>query len=218
MLLTFGDSFTYGEELTDLTSAWPYRMAKVLKTTVINHGSPGASNDEILRRLYEELSSTDPEKIDMVIIGWTSPGRIEFSDMVGTYSIWPGYMSGKFRAKEPWRDEMVSYLSKHHNSEWLCQRFVQNVIAAQSLLQQLGIRYLMCDIGRNEYYKNLHLGTGITEKMCNLVDSTKYAGWLTSGMAEWVGKAARGAGGHFLDEGHKLVTLKLYDFIKKNRI
>ena len=219
MLLTFGDSFTYGEELKELHDAWPYHVSNMTRLSLINHGKPGASNDEILRRLYEEVAGVPVEEIDLVIIAWTSPGRIECADEAGAFSIWPGYNSAKYSKNMPWRGELVAHFSQYHNTEWLCQRYVQNVLSAQMFLKALGIRYVMCDINYNDYYKNLHLCVNTSELLCNaLLDTTKYAGWGKEGMAEWVGKVKRGPGGHFLEEGHRIVGRKICEFIKKNKI
>ena len=49
MLLTVGDSFTYGTELTNQLNAWPYQLAERLGVQCTNLAEPGASNDFILR-------------------------------------------------------------------------------------------------------------------------------------------------------------------------
>ena len=75
-----GCSFTYGDELTDPYSAWPYRLADRLGWEVHNMGQSGCSNTSIVRRCMEELCANH---YDLVVIGWTSPGRIEWQDDIG---------------------------------------------------------------------------------------------------------------------------------------
>jgi hypothetical protein len=79
-LLTVGDSFTYGDELADLYQAWPYKLADSIDYEVHNMGLSGSSNNSILRRTLEELSANH---YDLLVIGWTSPGRIEWKDQIG---------------------------------------------------------------------------------------------------------------------------------------
>ncbi len=79
-LLTIGDSFTHGDELSDVYQAWPYRLSDKLGYEVHNLGQSGCSNASILRRTLEELATNH---YDLVIIGWTYPGRIEWKDDIG---------------------------------------------------------------------------------------------------------------------------------------
>ena len=76
-LYTVGDSFTYGQELSNPSEqSWPHVLGKMLGYTVDNHARPGASNDYIVRQTVEYLEQNQP---DLVIIGWTIEDRIEIS-------------------------------------------------------------------------------------------------------------------------------------------
>ena len=88
-LLTVGDSFTYGEELADKTSAWPQILANKLNYSLTNLGQPSASNDKILRKTIDHLVR-EPD-VDLVVIGWSNIGRREHADEFGYYDVWPGY-------------------------------------------------------------------------------------------------------------------------------
>jgi len=71
-LVTFGCSNTYGQGLEDpSTQAWPGVLANMMSVPVINLGSPGASNLEILTTILNFKFNQD----DCVIIGWTYPVR-----------------------------------------------------------------------------------------------------------------------------------------------
>ena len=209
-LVTFGDSFTYGEELEDRSSAWPQQLANKLNYQLLNYGEPGTCNDSMLRKLIEFLSDPlESADVGLVIIAWSNPGRKEYADESGVFTIWPGATSIKFKKSQPWREQLVDYNNEYHNSRWLCENYLINVIAAQGILKERNIPYLMLDIMYNQYYKNLHL-TQFTP-MVNLIDTSRYIGWGNSGMAEWVGKVKRGAGGHFLEDGHRIVADKIYN-------
>ena len=209
-LVTFGDSFTYGEELEDRSSAWPQQLANKLNYQLLNYGEPGTCNDSMLRKLIEFLSDPlESADVGLVIIAWSNPGRKEYADESGVFTIWPGATAIKFKKSQPWREQLVDYNNEYHNSRWLCENYLINVIAAQGILKERNIPYLMLDIMYNQYYKNLHL-TQFTP-MVNLIDTSRYIGWGNSGMAEWVGKVKRGAGGHFLEDGHRIVADKIYN-------
>ena len=211
-LITFGDSFTYGEELDDRSSAWPQQLANKLEYSLINYGEPGTSNDSMVRKLIEFLSDPiESENVGLVVIAWSNVGRKEYADEIGTFDIWPGVNGMKYAKNQPWRQELIDYTDKYHSTEWLCQSYINNIILAQSLLESKNIPYLMLDIVANEYYKNLHLVkfTPLTK----LVNKETYIGFGKSGMAEWVGKKVkRGPGGHFLDDGHRIVAEKIYNY------
>mgnify|MGYP003641749916 CR=1 FL=1 len=70
MILTIGDSFTYGSELEDRKQAWPYLLGE----EVVNLAVPGASNDYIFRTTIDYLQTN---VVDQVIVVWTTPDRYE---------------------------------------------------------------------------------------------------------------------------------------------
>ena len=210
-LITFGDSFTYGEELEDRSSAWPQQLANKLNYQLLNLGEPGTCNDSMLRKLIEFLSDPlESEDIGLVVIAWSNPGRKEYADESGIFTLWPGANAIKFKKSQPWREQLVDYTNEYHNSRWLCENYLINVIAAQGILKERNIPYLMLDIAYNQYYKNLHLVQ--FTPIVKLIDTSRYIGWGNSGMAEWVGKVKRGSGGHFLEEGHRIVADKVYNY------
>ncbi len=130
-MLTVGDSFTYGDELTDHYQAWPYRLADLAGYEVHNMGLSGSSNASILRRTLEQISVS---QYDLVIIGWTSPGRIEWKDDIGAaYNLWPGYpVDTKFFEEHPWRVDFLKFISEYHNSAYLYQQNLKQIIGLQS--------------------------------------------------------------------------------------
>jgi len=74
MLVTVGDSFTYGTELVDTSLAWPYQLGSRLDMPVINLAQPGASNDFIVRTTVNAIDEYDPT---LVIVAFTTPNRFE---------------------------------------------------------------------------------------------------------------------------------------------
>lgn len=209
-LLTVGDSFTFGEELDNQYDAWPYRLAEQINYDVVNLGEPGSSNTGIIRRTITELTA---ERYDLVVIGWTSAGRIEWKDATGVeYNLWPGYSGRTFIKDHPWRLDLLEYINQYHDPAYLYQQYLLNVIMMQGYLQSQGIDYVMLNIVNNEYYRNTHIET--FGHLANAVDKEKFMGWNEYGMAELTNGCKRGPGGHFLAEGHMKVADQLNSYTR----
>ena len=202
-LLTVGDSFTYGDELTDRYQAWPYRLADKLGYEVYNMGQSGCSNTSILRRALEELAINH---YDLVIIGWTSPGRIEWKDDIGiAYDIWPGYPhTTKFFKDHPWRVDFLNFISQHHNSDYLYQQYLIQTILLQSFCQVNSIDYRMLDVQWHNYYRKV--GSEMHDKLEEKIDTTKFIGWQKFGMRELVADLPNGPQNHPLEQGHERIA------------
>lgn len=209
-LLTVGDSFTYGEELSDRTSAWPQQLANRLGYELINLGQPSASNDKILRTALDHLVADTP---DLVVIGWSNIGRSEHADEFGYYDVWPGYQGNLFvRDGCTWRNELVDYVSRYHNAEAIHRKFIQQVLLLQSYLKLHGVKYVMLNIMQNEYYKKKNFSG--QQQFFGQVDAEHFLGFNQSGMMEWTYGKPQGPNGHFLEEGHQIVANKIYEHIR----
>ena len=210
-LLTVGDSFTYGEELEDRYTAWPYRLGHVLGAEVTNLGQPASSNDSIVRRTVDHL--INEHDIDLVVIGWSNIGRSEHADEFGYYDVWPGYPGNLF-AKDGsnWRNELVDYVSRYHSAEAIHRKFIQQVILLQGYLQSRNIKYIMLNIVQNEYYKKKWFDG--QANYFSQVNTEQFIGFNESGMLEWTYGCKQGPGGHFLEQGHQIVADRIYEHIK----
>lgn len=206
-LLAVGDSFTYGDELKDRYQAWPYKLADLLDYEVHNMGLSGCSNASIVRRTLEELAVS---KYDLVVIGWTSPGRIEWKDDIGiAYNIWPGYSTnGQFFKDHPWREDLLNYINKHHKPEYLYQQYLMQVVMLQSYFKANNIEYRMMDIRHKDYYRAV--GKEMHDKLAQQINTDKFIGWSEYGMDELTTDLPKGKGGHPLDKGHERIANEIY--------
>jgi hypothetical protein len=210
-LLTLGDSFTYGEELEDRSNAWPSLVANQIGYKLVNLGVPANSNTGICRQLVEYFA-TSGEIPNLVIIGWSSPGRMEYSDAFGNFSLWPGFNDEGFRLHHPWRLKLSDYLNEYHNDEYLYVKYLQDIIFVQNFLKSQNVKCLMLTTFANNYYK---------KKYCNayhnyekLIDVDNFIGWPNYGMSEWTIFCQKGPGGHFLEQGHQRVAKKINEHIR----
>lgn len=193
-----GDSFTYGEELADLNQAWPYQIGNHINAAVVNLGQPGTGNRRMVRTVIDHVSKY-PET-DLVLIGWTSPGRTEFADREGVFDIWPGYSGRMFARDQPWRLELLEYLNKYHDPAYMFEQYLVDVILLQSFLQSRQIKYLMCDVSANEYYHRIMYAE--LPDLRAQIDQKYFVGWSERGMTEWTHNCKKGPNGHFLEQGH----------------
>jgi lysophospholipase L1-like esterase len=210
-LLTVGDSFTFGDELKDRYQAWPYRLADSLEYEVHNMGQSGAGNASILRRTLEELAVNH---YDLVVIGWTSPGRIEWKDDIGiAYDVWPGYPHIAMSFQDhPWRVELLNYISQHHNSAYLYQQYLIQTISLQSYFQANDINYRMIDVRHNDYYRKV--GAEMHDRLAEQIHAEMFVGWGKFGMIELTKGCAQGPGGHPLAKGHERIADELAKHIR----
>lgn len=209
-ILAVGDSFTYGEELSDRSLAWPAVLAQKLNATVVNLGLPAASNDKIVRNVVENTLTELP---DLVVIGWSSPGRLEFADEFGYYDVWPGYSGNLFmRDGMHWRKELVEYLNRYHCDEFMHRRFLGQILLVQRYLQSQGIEFIMMNVVNNEHYLNTPFDGRI--KYINQIDIAKFIDFGSGGMLEWTYGCNLGPGGHFLEQGHEIVANKVYEHFR----
>ena len=212
-IFTVGDSFTYGEELDNREKdCWSQLLAnKPGAQYLINLAKPGSGNRRMVRNVIEHVLGGAP--VDLVIIGWSSPGRMEFADASGIYDLWPGYGGALFRNDDQeWRLELLDYINKHHDPSYLYTQYLIDIVMLQSFLKERNIKYLMLSTVMNEYYHNIFYTR--TKPLSTTIDEKYYIGWPTQGMAEWTNGCKRGPNNHFLEEGHQIVATKIYEHIR----
>ena len=204
-LLTVGDSFTYGEELENRSLAWPYLIANKSGWIVTNLAKPGKSKDFILRQVVENIHD-----YDIVIIAWSHFARFEYSDEWGVYDIWPGSLGNLFDGEVAYRKDIIDYVTKHHDDQYLYTQYLLDIILLQNYLKVNDKKYIMLDAFGNTKPNVRNLNTELAKQ----IDPTYYLGWPNQSMMEWTYGAPQGTGGHFLEEGHKIVAEKIYEYIR----
>jgi lysophospholipase L1-like esterase len=201
-LLAVGDSFTYGEELSDLNNAWPYLLGNKLGHTADNLAKPGSGNTRMVRHAVEQINN-----YDLIIIAWSHFARTELADENGFYDLWPGCSALPHKEFSPWRSDAINYYSKHHNDQYLYNQYLINIVLTQQYLKFNNKKYIMLNaFGNNNYRKN--------NTVVDQIDSTYYIGWPNETMMEWTYGTPQGPGGHFLEQGHQRVADKIYEHIR----
>jgi len=210
-LVTVGDSFTYGEELADINTAWPYLLGQKIGYDVLNLAAPGTGNTRMVRQVVEQVSNHRP---DMVLVAWTSAGRIEFADEAGTYDTWPGYTGRAFFKEQPWREQLVRFINEHHNVQYLYRQFLIDCILVQDFLKLHQVPYVMTQVLPDDYYSKSALR--YNTDLLNKLDTKFFVDNNNSGMVQWThfAGAPNGPNGHFLEQGHEIVADRIHEHIR----
>lgn len=201
ILYTLGDSFTYGEELPDpATQSWPALLAKQLGYDLVNRGRPGCGNSYIVKTAIKEIPILKP---DLVIVAWTSCGRMEFADNNSVYDIWPG-CNRRFEQPYPYRDTLIKYITAYNNEIHQYRNWLRSMILLQDFLKLRNINYKFVSAfdshALNEKYMN-H-----SREYVSLIDTTNFIGWPSDGMVEWAYGCDVGPRDHPLEEGHLKIS------------
>lgn len=205
-LLTIGDSFTYGDELTDIKRAWPYILQTNLSCELTNLGKSSTGNTSMIRNVIENAAD-----YDLIIVAWSHFARIEFADECGIYDTWPGHRGVMFTGQLAFRTDVLDYITRHHNDEYLYKQYLLNIILLQTYASKHNKKLLMLNttIGQLTLHNRISLLPIIGQ-----IDTQYFIGWPDSTMMEWTYGTPKGSNGHFLEEGHAIVADKIYEHIR----
>lgn len=208
LLFTVGDSFTYGEELTHRDKdAWPVLVAKHLGYKLVNQGSPGTSCDYAVKQTVKAVSRMRP---DLVIVAWSSAGRMEFADDGGAFDIWPGSNLEIWNHRhQGHRKELVKYITRYNNTNWEYRRWLRNCVLLQSFLKQENVAYRFVNTFDNLVYGNKYIEDSV--EYTSLLDTKNFIGWPDKGFIDWIEGSPKGPNGHPLELGHKRIAEKIID-------
>ena len=207
MIYCIGDSFTYGEELTDREQAWPAVLGKKLNQPVINWGKPATGNYRIVKRAMDAVFAG----ASMIVIGWSDPARQEFADDLGITDLWAGRDYSRIQTCNDHRRDLIKYMTAYDVPGYYYAKWLRQIILTQTFCRANQIPCMMfsaCnaeDWNRNYMFDHANL--------IDRVDSSTYAGWPLSGSTEWTFGTPHGPGGHPLEQGHEIIAEKIYEHI-----
>ena len=207
MIYCIGDSFTYGEELTNREQAWPAVLGKKLNQPVTNWGKPATGNYRIVKRAMDAVFAG----ASMIVIGWSDPARQEFADDVGITDLWAGRDFRRMQTCNDHRINLIKYMTAYDVPRYYYAKWLRQIILTQTFCRANQIPCMMfsaCnaeDWNRNYMFDHANL--------IDRVDSSTYAGWPLSGSTEWTFGTPHGPGGHPLEQGHEIIAEKIYEHI-----
>jgi len=206
MILTIGDSYTYGDELNDTNNAWPYVLAKKLGTTVNNLGKSGSSNDRIFRLAITETLTTP---YDIVICAWTELSRLDLVVNGAEFQVTSA--SHWHHSRYPWIKE---YYANHYDEGHAAKTWLTKILALQGYFKFKNQRYLFTSMNgrwdQEAYYKQFKL-----YDLYKSIDQLYYVDWISgNGMTVWQGDCPKGPKGHPLELGHQRIAEKINEHIR----
>ena len=170
-ILFSGDSFTYGDELSNREKDRFSRLVSDhFHAEEINLGTNGSSNDKIVRNVFEHLSLWD---VDAVVIQFSEIKRFDvyqhndpailIKNAVdplyneGWVSIAPANIGGEFGEVDHFRKSRAIPYYKHiQDNVTDQQRYFQQILLLQLYLKQKNIPYVMLHL-EDFYYKSHHV-------------------------------------------------------------
>lgn len=224
-ILAIGDSFTFGAELNDCPGpeelsincrqywnperthmleakpsqfAWPALLSQRLNTDLVNLGLIGGSNDRIFRLAVTESSK---KHYDLVICAWTSVNRLDISyqgeecPVTANVPVWP------------W---VKSYYADHYDQNRVTEKWLSQLLTLQSYFKIHNQKYIFVNAVKNIIFSDY-------DYLKKQIDFTHYIDYEHS-FQDWCNDLPRGPGGHFLEQGHQLVSDRLFEFVKNNNL
>lgn len=203
MILTLGDSFTYGSELADREQAWPYLTGRMLEQPVENLGEPGSCNASMVRKL---LAHTSQRRYSLVVVAWTDPNRFEvWSELAKR----PITIMPESQAGLPWTSDYYRY---SYDPQWAWQRWIDQVVLVQEYLTAKNQPYLFISVAGHKASDKCSFP--ITTSIYQRIRTDRFVGWPGHGMIELTRDCPRGPGGHPLEQGHARIANEIAKHIR----
>lgn len=235
MIYTNGCSFTYGDELDDLTKSWPYLLAEHFNTSVVNDAVCSGTNYLTLYKTIKNLKNN----YNYYIIAWTITARYTFYDSITNADVnFNSQVRQSLYDHDPLIIDWGEFLFKHfHNELYAFKLWLQQIIQLQTLFKIQNKKYLMVNTFKNnlnlwlspkkDFIKNIkHLinfdrmnDEQIFDEYeeiqyyIKLIDTNNFYNWGNFTITELAKNYKLAPRGHMLEEGHKQLAKLLYNHI-----
>ena len=154
MIVAFGCSFTFGEELDDLPKwygdmedkrnfmphkevydtpskkSYPSIMGNILNCDVENYGWRGGSNDRIFRKFFDIILLNNTPST--YVVQWTFPHRTEI------YSTKNGYYEGIVPVNVSWHDDSKIFYERYFDENEQKDKLIRYIWTIHSICKELG--------------------------------------------------------------------------------
>lgn len=218
MIYCIGDSFTYGEELPNReVDAYPYLLGRMLDRPVTNLGKPASGNYRMVKRAMDAVLNGNAE---LVVIGWSDPARQEFADVtnpeypnhVRVGDIWAGRNYRNMQSAGDFRMNLIKYMTAYDVPGYYYAKWLRQIILLQTFCRANDVPCVMFSACNSEDYNKKYIDKH--ETLAKHVDASTYIDWPMQGSTNWTFGTPHGSGGHFLEEGHRIVADKIYEHIR----
>lgn len=196
-IVSAGCSFTFGEELVNpQIESWPYVVSQNLGVGCVNLGWPGASNEHIVNCVIDYCSNNDISNTFFTVM-WTHFSRQLFCrsenyKFIRNISItWPAEYD---------RDLKTLLFTKYYNEDFLFKKTLMQIILLQNFFHANNCPYIMCTSMGHSAPDVIH---DDLQPLINMIDKTKYKGFLKDSFDTLTTPAYRSPKGHPNAMAHK---------------
>ena len=231
MLWATGCSHTYGDDLQDKSSAWPYLLAKKLGMSCNNNAVSGGSNERVL---YESVKFNTCE---LVVVAWTYKERFTRYDNLNNFQINfnPSLAHTEYSDLYYFNQYGKLHYAHWSNTLYEFKIWLQQIIVLQKYFESKSQRYLMLNAAQNNYNAFssswLEFNNNIKDLVCfdamndeqlyqEHIEIQKYIDEINMKcyysinnfhITDLHNVYPVGKTGHLLDEGHQHLANRLYD-------
>lgn len=235
MIYVNGCSFTYGDELTDRSVAWPNLLGKKLRSAVSNQAFSGRSNYGILYQTIKNLK----QNYNFYIIAWTTTTRYTFYAADNNFEINfnPKLINDLYKNQYFYKDWGKILYTHWHNELYALKLWLQQIVQLQTLFEKFNKKYLMINTMSNNLEHWLAPKDQFIESCKHLInfdlmndeqifaeyeeinyyvdciDKQSYYKWNQFTIDSLTKLYPIGSGGHFLDSGHAHMANLIYDHL-----
>jgi hypothetical protein len=195
-LVVSGDSFTYGQGLSDpKIECYPAFLSKLMDAELINFAQPGAGNAWIANSIVDHVHREG----DIYLIAWSHWSRLDLMTSEGVLE----HICYGSRVRRELHD---LFFKDFYNESYLYKKYLNTVLLLQAYLRDRD--YLMIDTFE------LHDVSDVNKELVTRVDIRRYFGFRTAeNLVSWTGKDHRSSCGHFNKAGCEVVANKLHTLL-----
>lgn len=227
MLFATGCSHTYGDDLQDKRKAWPFLLGEKINLSVHNNAVSGGTNQ---RSVYETIKAVTDREYELIVVGWTYVERHTFYRVDNNFQInFNPVLKHSLYDSDPSYTQFGKLLYAHwHNDLFAFKLWLQQILQLQSYLISRKQRYLMLNLAHNNITKwNSNFNSLINFDLMNdeqieqerieiqnyldQIDHNSYYEFYNYHIEKY--DFPLGATGHYLEEGHRDIADRLYNFI-----
>lgn len=150
-LVTNGCSWTYGTGLSKIKeTAWPARLAYMLRSDVVNLAVPGTGNESITRRTYEyvyENKKFNNQPLFVLVFSQLWRKEVWMHDYYGSET--NDYCTMYPAQQRNGNPQEVAWLHEFNEEDFLRKNMLVK-FAAKNLFDSLGYPFIICDFCDND--------------------------------------------------------------------
>lgn len=230
MLWATGCSHTFGDDLEDKTTAWPFLLADKLHLQCVNNAVSGGSND----RIMYEVVKADPSSL--VVISWSYIERFtRYNHVNYQINFNPQLCHHLLGNEDSYKQYGKMHYAHWHNELYAFKLWLQQIIFVQTFFKNHNQPYIMFNAAYNRYDRytvprhefnnsvrelvcfdqmndrQLEAEYNEIEKYTEIIDYTCFYD-MNFHITDLHSKFKTGETGHLLEEGHEEIAQRIYEF------